>query len=322
MMTSEPSNKATQIMQGVGEIKVDLNIYNLNCLDDITKEWTANLQQKMGEQQIKPKLGVRSNRELFVDTVQVLTLRRDGEGLGLKLAEIAGGRDDALGITIVTGVVPGGITEQLDILPGDSISQVTLRRRRRHDNSTNRGNPPLTEYQESISVDTTCLCYDATVQAICSLPEFNSQFEDWYEIKLQRIRRRPKISVKLVYPPSQSSQPKESDIKTKAQKDETIIELFAGENLRMGMLTRGVQLNDPLAKRFDTKNGGNCGAGGLCRTCAVSVLNGGNLLNPQRLAEQQMLANNPRWRLACKAIVGYGMQEGEITVKVYPRQFD
>ena len=46
------------------------------------------------------------------------------------------------------------------------------------------------------------------------------------------------------------------------------------------------------------------------------------MLNPQRLAEKQMLENNPRWRLACKAIVGYGMKEGEMTIRVNPRQFD
>jgi ferredoxin len=75
-------------------------------------------------------------------------------------------------------------------------------------------------------------------------------------------------------------------------------------------------------KSFDTKSGGNCAAGGLCRTCAVSVMpRGAQLLNPQRVAEQQMLEYQPRWRLACKAIVGFGMQEGEMTVQVNPRQW-
>mmetsp|Transcript_28344 Transcript_28344/g.57963 ORF Transcript_28344/g.57963 Transcript_28344/m.57963 type:complete len:88 (+) Transcript_28344:324-587(+) len=87
------------------------------------------------------------------------------------------------------------------------------------------------------------------------------------------------------------------------------------------MLVRGVKLNDPLAKRFDTKSEGNCGAGGLCRTCAVSVLRGGELLSPQKTAEAQMLGDEPRWRLACKAFVGYGMTEGEVTVAVNPRQW-
>ena len=88
-----------------------------------------------------------------------------------------------------------------------------------------------------------------------------------------------------------------------------------------GMLVRNVKLNDPLAKRFDTKQGGNCGAGGLCRTCSVAVVSGGDVLNPQRVAEKQMMKNNPRWRLACKAIVGYGMKEGEMVVRVNPQQW-
>ena len=44
-------------------------------------------------------------------------------------------------------------------------------------------------------------------------------------------------------------------------------------------------------------------------------------MNAQRPAERQMLQDSPRWRLACKAFVGYGMSEGEITVQVNPRQW-
>ncbi len=60
---------------------------------------------------------------------------------------------------------------------------------------------------------------------------------------------------------------------------------------------------------------------GLCRTCSVVVQSGMDLLNPQRLSEKQMLADAPRWRLACKAIVGYGMKEGEMTIRVNPNQW-
>ena len=35
-----------------------------------------------------------------------------------------------------------------------------------------------------------------------------------------------------------------------------------------------------------------------------------------KAAQKQMLQDNPRWRLACKAIVGYGMKEGEMTIRV------
>lgn len=65
----------------------------------------------------------------------------------------------------------------------------------------------------------------------------------------------------------------------------------------------------------------NSGAGGLCRTCSVSVLRGGDLLNPQKVSEKQMLQENPRWRLGCKAFVGYGMKEGEMVIQVNPNQW-
>ena len=161
---------------------------------------------------------------------------------------------------------------------------------------------------EDFSAPTECLSYDGTVAAIQSLPPPNDDCIDTFQLTLKRIRRKPKVQVKLQYPPDQDE-------------EDVTLELFAGENLRQGMLIRGVKLNDPLAKRFDTKNGGNCGAGGLCRTCRVTVVRGGELLNPVRVAEQQH-QQGPRMRLACKAIVGYGMKEGDLMLKVFPNQWN
>lgn len=297
---AEPSNRATQIMEG-GPRLVDMDQYNLydasspsssSSLDKIQEEWTANLKQKVNEKNIRVELGVQSNDRLFADTVQVCfssPRTRQNPGLGIELVEIKGGerssRTDGLGITVVAGLVPGGAAEGLNIMPGDSIIKVTLIRELRQKTS---GTGMVLDQQQAIPVVTECLDYDSTVNAIRSLPECNDEkYEEHFIVTLKRIRRKPKVTVKLQYPPEQ-------------QEEDATIELFAGENLRMGMLKRGVKLNDPLAKRFDTKSGGNCGAGGLCRTCAVSVLQGADMLNPQRLAEQQMLADNPRWRLACK----------------------
>jgi hypothetical protein len=276
---------------------VDLNRYNVDA-SRIEQEWTVNLVQTANEQEPRVVPGVKSP-DLFIDSVTVAYRRRQKAGLGIELTELLGGRGDGVGITVVSGVASGGPADGgHDILFGDLLSKVSVVSRRQQMTS---------ETQTEVSVQTDCLDYEGTVNAIRSLPE---QVEDDEEIvlTLKRIRRKPKVKVNLQYPPSQG----EKDVS---------IELFAGENLRMGMLVRGVKLNDPLAKRFDTKNGGNCGAGGLCRTCAVSVVNGKELLNDQRVAERQMLEDTPRWRLACKAIVGYGMQEGEMTVKVNPGQW-
>jgi len=294
-------NVATQVLQGTGPALVDMNMYNLP-LDQIEVEWTANMVQKTAENEAGVYLGAKNDLEIFVDTV-VVTFARKGT-LGIELTELAGGRGDGLGITLVTGLVPGGSAEGEDILPGDSIAEVSVTRAKQQivEDST------LEENQQQWSVRTECLSYDAMVDAILSLPPVAEGFEDFYTLSIKRLRRRPKVSVTLEYPPEQNE-------------PDATIEMFAGENLRQGMLTRGVKLNDPLAKRFDTKNGGNCGAGGLCRTCAVSLLDGADLLNPQRVAEKQMLQDTPRWRLACKAVVGFGMKEGNMKVRVNPRQW-
>jgi hypothetical protein len=51
-------------------------------------------------------------------------------------------------------------------------------------------------------------------------------------------------------------------------------------------------------------------------------MQGNELLSPPRTSEKQMLLNKQQWRLACKANVGYGMQEGNMTIRVNPRQWD
>lgn len=296
-------NVATQVLQGAGPAKVDMNQYNLESLEQIESEWTANLVQKAAEKEVGLFLGAKSATEIFVDKVSVTFPRKLDAGLGIQLVELAGGREDGLGITLVTGLVEGGSAEGVDIRPGDSIARVSIVRRKK----TNTGG--LSETQEEFTAETECLSYDATVDAILSLPPPNDAYDEKFSLTVKRLRRKPLVTVNLQYPPSQNE-------------PDATIQLFAGENLRQGMLVKGVKLNDPLAKRFDTKNGGNCGAGGLCRTCVVSVSKGGELLNPQRLAEKQMLSDSSRWRLACKAIVGFGMQEGEMTIRVNPNQWD
>ena len=246
------------------------------------------------------RLQCKSN-DVFVDTVTVTYPRRQAS-LGLELLELAGGRRDGLGITVVSDIFKGGPAEGCDIQIGDAISQVSVLQSR----STN-ANGGLADVEQVFSVSAEALDYDATVDALQTLPPLKDNQE--IRLKLRRLRKRPVVNVNLQFPPSQNE-------------PDTTITLFAGENLRQGILVRGVKLNDELAKRFDTKQGGNCGAGGLCRTCAVSVLRGQELLNPQRIAEQQMLQDSPRWRLACKAIVGYGMKEGEMTIRVSPNQWD
>lgn len=302
----------------------DMGRYDLDP-ESIAGNWTANLIPGTLDDPERIALGCRDSRSLFVDTLRVSVPRpppgAEGGGLGIELQELAGGREDGLGITVVTGLIPGGAAEAAvsftaagegrgkDVIrPGDSIASLSVSRVVAVAAKGGAG-PAVREAEETVKVETECLSYDATVDAILSLPPPASGGDELV-LTLRRIRRKPKVTVNLLYPPSQED-----------ARDNSSIELFAGENLRMGMLARGVKLNDPLAARFDTKTGGNCGAGGLCRTCAVDVVRGGELMNAQRPAERQMLQDSPRWRLACKAFVGYGMSEGEITVQVNPRQW-
>ena len=289
----------------------DMSKYDVDDLSLIESQWQANVIAKTLDTPERIVLGCK-DPSFFVDTLLVPIRRAAGEGLGIELQEIAGGREDGLGITVITGLVEGGCADRCAgdaIRAGDSIGSITVKRTLQSTGTTSE--------EETYVAVTECLGYDATVDAILGLPQPTSssieeggdgEVEQELVLAIKRIRKKPKVKVNLRYPPSQNE-------------PDSTIELYAGENLRLAMLVRGVKLNDPLAKRFDTKSGGNCGAGGLCRTCAVSVLRGKEVLNPQKISEKQMLEDNPRWRLACKAFVGFGMQEGEITLQVNPRQW-
>ena len=55
--------------------------------------------------------------------------RRLGQaGLGIALSEIAGGRDDGLGITVISGLVEGGSAEGSGVQIGDSIVKIAVDR--------------------------------------------------------------------------------------------------------------------------------------------------------------------------------------------------
>jgi ferredoxin len=266
-------------------------------------------------------LAPKNKKDHFVDTVSVeIPIPLDSPGLGVELLEIQGGREDGLGIVIVKDLVPGGNAEralnEIDghqsretIMYGDSISSAELILRRVGSISEDQ--------TDVLSARTECLGYDATVEVLGNLFSSlrdedgdNNIKEATMILKLRRLRRRPQIHVKLYYPPSQDLPPE-------------TIKLQLGDNLRMAMLQKGVKLNDPLAQRYDGKptGSGNCGSGGLCRTCAVSVMRGGELLSPPKQNEKKMLEDTPRWRLACKSWVGYEMKEGEISIQVNPRQW-
>lgn len=279
-----------------------MNQYNIP-LEEAAEEWTAELTPGTSLQKEGVYLGTKTSSNLFIDTLS-FDVKRDG-GLGIELLEIAGGRDDGLGITIASGLVEGGNAEHSGILPGDSIVSLQLEKKQ----SSPEGEVVVSETIDVTAISTECLSYDATIDAILSLPPPEESSDETVRITVKRLRRQPKVTVNLQYPPEQNE-------------PDGVIELFAGENLRRAMLSRGVKLNDKLSERFDSGGKGDCGAEGTCATCVVSISKGLELLSPPKTQEQQMIiSRKPRWRMACKTLVGWGMQEGEMTVKVNPRQW-
>lgn len=290
---------------GVGSALVDMNTYNLPTLEAIAEEWTAVASAATPLLEEGIYLQPRNKQENMVDTIKVSFPRLPNVGLGLELLELAGGREDGIGITIASGLVAGGAAESSGILPGDSVIKIELQRQTRQVDEVSN----VEETEEVLSVQTECLGYDKTVEAILSLPPADDLVDETFILTLKRLRRKPKVKVNLQYPPEMG----EEDIS---------IELFSGENLRRALLVRGVKLNDKLASRFDSGGTGDCGAEGTCATCAVAVVTGLDLLSPVGTQEGQIFKNRPRWRMACKAVVGHGMKEGVLTIRVSPRQWN
>ena len=120
-------NESALPFAGSGPRQVDMNQYNVE-LDVIEEQWTANIIAKTIDTDGGILLGVKNAREYFVDNVSVTIPRPSDGGLGIALQEIAGGRDDGLGITVVSGLVENGYVEScdVDILPCDSISSLSI----------------------------------------------------------------------------------------------------------------------------------------------------------------------------------------------------
>lgn len=282
--------------------QVDMNKYNLE-FPNVLEEWSAEVHTASSMMDEGIYLGARDKTNNFADSVTHIVSRKTPGGLGLELEEIAGGREDGIGITVITGLVEGGNSDlstgtECSILPGDCITALEAI-------TTVGGSTGTQIKEETTAVSVECFGYDKTVEAIMSLPP------DWEQLRVttKRLRRKPKVNVRLQYPPER-------------EEPDTVLELFAGENLRRAMLTRGVKLNDALSRRFDSGGTGDCGAEGTCATCVIGVAKGGHLLSPQSIQEEQILANKPKWRFACKAVVGAGNQEGDIVLQVNPRRWD
>uniref|UniRef100_A0A7S1BHD7 PDZ domain-containing protein n=1 Tax=Corethron hystrix TaxID=216773 RepID=A0A7S1BHD7_9STRA len=259
---------------------VDPDVYNV----DIAKAaelWTVSVSADPSADRAAgvPYLDSKS-KDYFVDDV-ALTVSRAG-GMGMELLELAGGREDGLGLVIVEAV--GGNAAAAGVIPGDAIAGVEVR------TTSGRG---VEVVEEMASYGCECRDFDATMGVLTSLP---SEAEE-VVLRVKRIRRWPKVEVVVEYPPVQCAEGADNTEK---------IELFAGENLRRGLLNRGIVMEDRDAKICDF-----CGG-----KCTVKLDMGMALTNPMGSTETKLMKYNPKCRLSCKTVVGHNMQEGIIRLKV------
>uniref|UniRef100_A0A7S2MVP6 PDZ domain-containing protein n=1 Tax=Helicotheca tamesis TaxID=374047 RepID=A0A7S2MVP6_9STRA len=289
---SAPADSDFEIPRAVKDKQtVDPNVYNIP-LDQAAELWTASVQESNNADR---KAGVpymdSKSKDYFVDDIVSVEVSRDG-GLGLELLELAGGRADGIGITIVSGVTKGGNAEKAGIIPGDSIAAVSVYETEMSDVEGSFG---LIEETKSRVRDCECKDFDNTIDALANFPgdDAESVFLD-----IKRIRRWPKVQVQVEYPPSQCAEGVNNVKK---------IELFAGENLKRALQNRGIILSDPGSPKCDY-----CGS----NACYVSIYRGKSLLNPMGTTEKKLMARNQDCRLSCKTTVGYNMQEGDVRMRI------
>ena len=255
---------------GGGGGAVDPNVYNVG-LEQAAELWTVSVvpENRLGRVAGIPFLEPSNTKDYFVDDVSVRVSRKsNGGGLGLELLELAGGRDDGYGLTIVENV--SGNAKAAGVLPGDSIGSVEFVMDYSDDNNKNS----MEETQQTLECE--CRDFDQTIGLLTSLPP-PDQLES-IVLNLKRIRRWPKINVVVEYPPVQVADGADNTEK---------LTLTAGENLRRALLNRGIVLEDPQAAKCD-----------FCGTkCAVKVDVGMPLLSPMSTTEEKIMKNNPKCRV-------------------------
>mmetsp|Transcript_25350 Transcript_25350/g.50504 ORF Transcript_25350/g.50504 Transcript_25350/m.50504 type:complete len:340 (-) Transcript_25350:207-1226(-) len=274
--------------RGLTDGVVDANRYNIP-MEEAAEMWTVSVKAEASAARAggTPYMDSKS-KDHFVDDLDGLAVTRAG-GLGMELTELAGGRDDGYGLTIVSDVYEGGNAAAAGILAGDSIAAVAV-------TTTTREGNTMEETMETRECE--CRDFDTTIDALGTFPGD----ADVVFLSVRRLRRWPKIQVRVEYPPSQCAEGVDN-VKQ--------IELFAGENLQRALLNRGIIMDDPEAPKCDY-----CG-----NKCVVSVRLGQKLCNPMGITESKLMKRNPRCRLACKTTVGFNMQEGDMALRVNLRQW-
>jgi len=146
--------------------------YNIP-LEEAAELWTASIQESNNADR---KAGVpyldSNSKDYFVDDIVPVEVSRNG-GLGIELLELAGGRDDVIGFTVVSAVTKGGNAERAVIISTDSIARITMYER---ETSNNLGRSSgLVEEAKSRVRDCEAREFDDTIDALVN---FSGDDED------------------------------------------------------------------------------------------------------------------------------------------------
>ena len=272
-----------------GKFEVDKNLYNLS-LEECMEEWTASNVVNSVSKKDGVYLEAKSNLLIYYDKVTCRIKRIPGQGLGIELFELAGGRADGIGITLVSGLVEGSVAEGSGLQPGDSIIDMTVV----------AGTMELDQGQASME----CCDWDKTVEKIGSLPPATDDPTETLLVTVKRLRRKPVVKVTV------------NNTENSSKK----FDIFAGENLRQGLLKRGYKLQDPFAKAFvsgaSTEGISDCTTEKCYGDCTMIVEEGLSLLNDKTPEDDADYGTDSDKRCLCRSIVGNGMREGSLTVKL------
>jgi len=230
--------------------------------------------------------GVESKDPLYgIENIHT-KIRMDRHGdLGLELTQVAHSDMDHRGLVLVSKVT-GMAEHDTPIHVGDTIIGVFA------------GD----DFKES----TTGLDYDDTVDVITRAKESALDHHNMITLELNRVVK--KASVKVVVENEDST--------------ETELDALAGDNLRLLLMHKHIDLYDPKTHRIDQPTVcGNCGGEGICGTCLVSIQEGMDHLNKVGPQESSILTNRPsNWRAACKTVVGADNEEGStLRIRLHPQ---
>jgi ferredoxin len=154
------------------------------------------------------------------------------------------------------------------------------------------------------------------VTGVGALSSYSYQRPSVPSCRRTRVARTPAPGA----PVAVAWKPTASPFADTAQKQTYTVKVTQGDRCTIVKIEEGTDLRRALIKeKVDVYTLGgklrNCGGGGQCGTCLVSVEEGLNNTNQKSPKEEIMLESKPEnWRLACRTLV-----YGDIVIKTKPK---